>query len=58
MEDANLHIEAETCRQKAALYSGKPEALFLLRVAREFDRLEAEKVSRCSKTISMHVPKK
>lgn len=35
--------EAEICRRKALAYLGKPEASFLLRVAREFDRLEAER---------------
>jgi len=32
--------EAETCRRKALAYVGQPEATFLLRVAKEFDRLE------------------
>jgi hypothetical protein len=31
--------EAEDCRRKALEYPGRPEASFLLRVAREFDRL-------------------
>lgn len=30
------------CRRKALAYLGRPEAPFLLRVAREFDRLAAE----------------
>jgi hypothetical protein len=32
--------EAETCRRRALQYLGKPEAPFLLRVARAFDELE------------------
>jgi hypothetical protein len=35
--------EAEICRRKALAYLGKPEAAFLMRVAKEFDRLEAER---------------
>jgi Uri superfamily endonuclease len=34
--------EAEDCRRKALAYVGQAEASFLLRVAREFDRLAAE----------------
>ena len=33
--------EAEDCRRKALTYLGQPEAPFLLRIAREFDRLAA-----------------
>ena len=32
--------EAEACRRKALRYLGKPEAPFLLRVARAFDDLD------------------
>jgi len=39
MQDANLQDEADHCRMAALNYLGKPEAPFLLRVAREFDRL-------------------
>lgn len=46
MDRATLHFEAKTCRQKAVSYPGKPEARFLLRVAREFDRLAKEPVSK------------
>lgn len=35
--------EAEDCRRKALAYVGQPEATFLLRVAREFDRLASER---------------
>ena len=35
--------EAEICRRKALAYVGQPEAKFLIRVAKEFDRLEAER---------------
>ena len=45
MDDANLYDEAETCRQKAFSYLGKPEAPFLLRIAREFERLAAQRKS-------------
>ena len=38
-----LSEEAEICRRKALAYVGKPEARFLLQVARQFDRLEAER---------------
>lgn len=31
--------EAEECRRKALAYVGQPEAPFLIKVAREFDRL-------------------
>jgi hypothetical protein len=39
MQHANLQDEADYCRMAALNYLGKPEAPFLLRVAREFDRL-------------------
>jgi hypothetical protein len=42
MTRPELRDEAEQCRQRALSYLGKPEAPFLLRVAREFDRLAAE----------------
>jgi hypothetical protein len=32
--------EADNCRREAAAYRGKPEAPFLLRVARAFDELD------------------
>lgn len=35
--------EAHICRRKALAYLGKPEAAFLMRIAKEFDRLEAER---------------
>ncbi|MEP6982274.1 MAG: hypothetical protein ABI853_01350 [Sphingomicrobium sp.] len=34
--------EAEDCRRKALEYVGRPEAPFLLRIAREFERIAAE----------------
>ena len=43
--DDGILNEAEVCRQKALSYLGKPEATFLLRIAREFDRL-GEKAER------------
>ena len=42
MDDRSLHQEAEECRSKALSYLGRPEAPFLLHIAREFDRLAAE----------------
>ncbi len=39
MPDEALLKEAEQCRQRALGYLGRPEASFLLRLAREFDRL-------------------
>jgi hypothetical protein len=42
MTNICLKEEAEDCRRKALAYLGRPEAPFLLRVAREFDRLAAE----------------
>lgn len=39
-----LKREAEECRERALSYLGLPEATFLLRVAREFDRLATVKL--------------
>jgi hypothetical protein len=38
-----LNEEAEDCRRKALSYLGQPESQFLLRVAREFERIEKER---------------
>jgi len=43
MTDEALHEEAELCRQRALSYVGQPEAPFLLRVARELDRLAMDR---------------
>jgi hypothetical protein len=43
MTEIFLDEEAEQCRQQARAYLGQPEAPFLLRVAREFDRLADER---------------
>jgi hypothetical protein len=43
MTDDRLFEEAEICRQQALAYLGKPEAPFLLRLAREFERIAQEK---------------
>lgn len=40
---ASFEEEAEECRRMALCYLGRPEAPFLLRVAREFDRLARER---------------
>lgn len=45
MKNLSLHEEAENCRRMAISYLGKPEVPFLLRVAREFDRLAKEDTS-------------
>ena len=42
MDDADLYVEADDCRRKALCYLGRPKAQFLLRVAREFERLSAQ----------------
>ena len=39
MRKWDFHEEAERCRRQALSYLGRPEAPFLLRVAREFDQL-------------------
>jgi hypothetical protein len=36
----NYLTEAETCRREALQHLGKPEASFLLRLARAFDELD------------------
>ena len=36
--------EAEACRRQALAYLGRPEAQFLLRVARGFEQLAAERI--------------
>ena len=43
MTNSSLEEEAEDCRRKALAYIGRPEAPFLMRVAREFDRIAAER---------------
>ena len=45
MESRALQEEAEECRRKAITYLGKAEAPFLLKIAREFDRLAEEGTS-------------
>jgi hypothetical protein len=37
--------EADSCRREAAAYRGKPEAPFLLRVARAFDELAIDEAA-------------
>ena len=39
MRIESLHDEAEACRRTAALFVGKPEATFLLRIASSFEQL-------------------
>ena len=40
--DSHLLEEAGECRRRAQAYVGQPEATFLLKVAREFERLALE----------------
>jgi len=44
MRSQILENEAEECRRKAIDYAGKPEAQFLLRLARSFDELASQHV--------------
>jgi hypothetical protein len=39
MTESMLEEEAELCRQRALAYLGRPEATFLLRLAREYEAL-------------------
>ena len=39
MDQRTLRDEAEECRQRALVYLGRPEAVFLLHAAREFERI-------------------
>jgi hypothetical protein len=39
MRNGSFHDEAEACRLQAALFAGKPEAHFLLRLACSFEDL-------------------
>ncbi len=39
MDHQSLHDQAEECRRRALAYLGRPEAVFLLDAAREFERL-------------------
>ena len=43
MKPPAFQEEAERCRRMALEYLNRPEAPFLLRVAREFDRLQRPK---------------
>ena len=43
MNHIGLLEEAENCRHRAISYLGMPEAMFLLRVAKAFEELDAEK---------------
>jgi hypothetical protein len=41
MRKRSFGHEAEKCRRQAEQFAGRPEALFLLRVARSFEELES-----------------
>lgn len=49
MAELTFEEEAEDCRRKALAYVGQPEATFLLKVARQFERLAAERSNRFRK---------
>jgi hypothetical protein len=42
MNEPTLEEEAENCRRRALAYLGRPEAPFLLRVAKAFEELARE----------------
>ncbi len=44
MDQIGLLEEAENCRRKALAYLGRPEATFLLRVAKAFEELDLKSV--------------
>lgn len=46
MNASTYQEQAEDCRRKALAYLGKPEAQFLLRVAREFEDLSRDQNQR------------
>jgi hypothetical protein len=46
MRSRSFIVEAEQCRRQAAKYAGKPEAQFLLHVARSFEDLETVRGTR------------
>ena len=52
MTAIECHDEAERCRQQALAYLGQPEAPFLLRLAREFERLAYDERGRADKRIA------
>ena len=43
MRTAAFKFEAEECRRQAAMFCGKPESAFLLRLAGMFDELARER---------------
>jgi hypothetical protein len=45
MDSLDLREEAEDCRRRALSYLGQPEATFLIRVARELDKLAEQSAS-------------
>jgi len=48
MKHIELLEEAEDCRRRALAYVGQPEAKLLLRVAKEFEGLNAETSAACA----------
>lgn len=42
MRKRSYDVEADACRRQAKKFTGRPEAQFLLRVARSFEELERE----------------
>ncbi len=53
MDDRALSEEAEDCRRKALSYLGRPEAPFLLRLAREFERIGQERQTRGMRSLTV-----
>jgi len=49
VEHGTLEEEAEVCRMQALIYLGRPEGPFLLRVAREFERLAKDELDRAKR---------
>jgi hypothetical protein len=46
MDRIGMLEEAENCRRQALSYIGRPEAPFLLRVAKAFEDLETQRIRR------------
>ncbi len=44
MKHIDLLEEAQDCRRKALTYLGQPEAALLLKVAKEFERMNTEQL--------------
>ena len=56
MPSLDPHEEAENCRRQALAYLGRPEAGFLLRLARGFEQLAAQARSNRANDFSPRSP--